>query len=107
MNERRFSNTGDLGIYIRSLNEFKIPEAYSESIDKSESISEFMILGLRLIDGINTEDFYKKYNQDVFSVFENEINECTEAGLLTSTSKMIKLTTKGLDFANKVFRKFI
>ncbi len=104
---RRFSNTGDLGTYIRSLNEFKIPEVYSESIEKSESISEFMILGLRLIDGINTEDFYKKYNQDIFSVFEKEINDCVEAGLLTSTSKTIRLTTKGLDFANKVFRKFI
>ena len=104
---RRFSNTGDLGTYIRSLNEFKIPEVYSESIEKSESISEFMILGLRLINGINTEDFNKKYNQDIFSVFENEINECVEAGLLISTSKTIRLSTKGLDFANKVFRKFI
>lgn len=104
---RRFSNTGDLGTYIRSLNDFKIPEVYSETIEKSEGISEYIILGLRLIDGINTVEFYEKYNQDIFSIYESEINECIEAGLLTSIDKRLKLTTKGLDFANKVFRKFI
>jgi oxygen-independent coproporphyrinogen-3 oxidase len=105
--DRRFSNTGDLGKYIRNLNEYKIPEEYSEAIDEIESAREFMILGLRMIDGISTEDFLDKYNKDIFSVFGNEINECIDAGLLAAEGKMLKLTSRGLNFANKVFRKFI
>ncbi len=106
-NGRRFSNTGDLGIYIRSLNDFKFPEDYSEIVDEEESIKEFMILGLRLIDGISTEDFLLRYKKDIFSVYGTEIDECIDAGLLVSAGKKLKLTAKGLDYANKVFRKFI
>lgn len=107
IDNRRFANTDDIGFYIRSLKEFKIPETYSELIDSKESKSEFMILGLRLIGGLDIEEFQKKYNENIFTVYGNEINECIEAGLLTFSGKKLKLTTKGLNFANKVFRKFI
>lgn len=107
MDNRRFANTDDLGFYIRSLNEFKIPETYSEFIDSKESKSEFMILGLRLIDGIDIDEFKKRYNDNIFNQYGNEINECIEAGLLTAYGKKLKLTDKGLNFANKVFRKFV
>lgn len=106
-NGRRFSNTGDLGDYIRSLNDYKLPEDYAEIIDDEESIKEFMILGLRMIDGISPEEFNNRYNRDIFSVYGNEIDECIEAGLLVSVGKRLKLSSKGLDYANKVFRKFI
>lgn len=107
IDDKRFSNTGSLGEYIHSLKDYKIPEDYSESIDVSESMSEFMILGLRMIKGINTEIFREKYNRDILSIYSDEINECIDAGLMTSSGKMMKLTTRGLDYANKVFRKFI
>ena len=104
---RRYSNTSNLGEYIRSLNEYKIPEDFSETIDETESIKEFIILGLRLIDGIDISDFYTRYSKDIFSIYSAEINECVEAGLMESKNKRLKLTSKGLDLANKVFRKFI
>ncbi|MBN2558450.1 MAG: radical SAM family heme chaperone HemW [Clostridia bacterium] len=106
-NGRRFSNTENLGGYIRSLNEYVIPENYSEEINEEESIKEFMILGLRMTEGVNTQDFYQRYGRDIFSVYGPEINECTEAGLLKAENKQLRLTSRGLDFANKVFRKFI
>ncbi len=106
-NGRRFSNITVLGEYIRSLNELKLPEDYSETIDMEESIKEFMILGLRMTDGISINVFSQKFNRGLYSVYGNEIKDCIDSGLLISNGEKIKLTQNGLDFANKVFRKFI
>lgn len=104
---RRFSNTEIPGDYIRNLDQFKIPEASSEYIDESESMKEFVILGLRMVDGVNINDFRYRYNKDIFSKFKNEIKESIEEGLLQISDSNILLTRIGLDFANQVFRKFI
>ncbi len=104
---KRFSNTEIPGDYIRLLDQYHIPEFNSDIIDEQESMKEFVILGLRMIDGINTNDFKTRFSKDLFSVFRQEISECTEAGLLKTAGQVVQLTTKGLDFANQVFRKFI
>lgn len=106
-NGRRFSNTEIPGDYIRSLDQYHIPEVSAEIIDEKESMKEFVILGLRLISGINTNEFRERYNKDLLVVFRTEIEECVSSDLLMTSGTNIKLTKKGLDFANQVFRKFI
>lgn len=103
----RFSNTTILGDYIRKLNQYEIPTVESETIDENESMKEFVILGLRITKGINVNQFKEKYNKNLLDVFRNEIDECVKSELLSSTGSYFHLTSKGMDFANQVFRKFI
>lgn len=103
----RYSNTENISEYIRSIKKYKIPEIYSENIDKKESIKEYIILGLRLTDGINTKDFKEKYGKDVFHYYGNEIMECIKKNLLEYKNEKIRLTKSGMNLANQVFINFI
>ncbi len=104
---RRYSNTENPSKYIRSLNKYVIPEENSEKIDEKESIKEYIILGLRMTDGITAEDFKQRYGKDIFSCYGPEITECMEENLLESANGKIRLTKTGMDLANQVFLRFI
>lgn len=103
----RYSNETNLGEYIRALKDLRQPLDYTEKITIDESMKEFMILGLRMTKGISIVNFKTKYGIDIYSVYGNKINECIDAGLLIFNDNRLKLTAKGKDFANQVFRKFI
>ena len=105
--KRRFSNTEVPGDYIRSINLYNIPEVFSEEIDQEESMKEFVILGLRMTQGIAARDFQDRYGVDILNVFREQIHECIEENLLHYSGTHYMLTEKGLDFVNQVFSKFI
>ena len=74
---------------------------------KISEIKEFVMLGFRKIDGINKKDFYKKFNIEINQVFEKEILKLKSENLIEEDKDNLKLTLKGLDFANLVFEEFI
>lgn len=104
---KRFSNTDRPEDYICSLSENKIPSKDIQIIDTEESIKEFIILGLRLTDGLNINTFLKRYGQDIFKLFGKQLDSLFEKGLLEHKGEIIKLTPLGLDLANQVFLEFI
>ena len=68
-------------------------------------ISEEMIMGLRLISGINISNVESKYNINLHQKFP-QIKEMIDLKLLTEESGYLKLTKK--DFlGNQVFQIFI
>ena len=103
VNGVRFHNTGSLKSYVSG--GFEKEEA--EILSLKDKMSEFMFLGLRLVDGIKITDFYDKFEQNIFSVYGKEINECVEFGLLAERRGNLRLTDKGIDLSNAVFAKFI
>ena len=71
-----------------------------------------MILRLRLLEGVDCKKAFLKFGIDVIKKFEKEINRMIQNGLLeivesTKNTQCIKLTKKGLDFANIVWKEFI
>jgi len=70
-----------------------------EKITPQEAVSESIILGLRLTEGINESLIPKTHTAEVETLTKNN--------LLTRKNKNICLTEKGLDLANQVFERFI
>ena len=66
-----------------------------------------MILGLRKINGVNITEFKLKFNQNPIYLFRIELNNLVNKGLIEIQENNIKLTNKGLDFANIVWEEFI
>ena len=60
-----------------------------------------------MLEGINLKDFYNKFNIDFFEKFKTEYEKLSNLSLITSENGYIKLTEKGLDFANIVWEEFI
>ena len=106
INNKRFSNTNDLEKYLKIKN-FENNINIHEIQNKEDKIREYMILGLRKINGISISEFERKFRVNPLFYFRFEIDKLTKEKLIEVDLNSIRLTKKGLDFANIVFEEFI
>ena len=106
---KRFSNTDNLQEYLKNINniEFEKNIEVHEIQNKPEKMKEFMMIGLRKIDGVKISDFEKKFRINPLFYFRFEISKLTEEDLIEVDLDNIRLTKKGLDLANQVFEEFV
>jgi len=106
-NGERYSNVEGVSNYIDTVSKNGVFKENVETIDEIESMSEFVILGLRLIDGVNCDEFFERYEKEIFSVYGTQIEMLTKKSLIEHKDSKIKLSPLGLDLANEVFVEFI
>ena len=70
-------------------------------------MKEYMILGLRKINGISIQKFENKFNENPIVLFKKELKKLFNEGLIIIDGDIIRLSNKGLDFANIVWEEFI
>lgn len=68
---------------------------------------EYMLLGLRKIEGVSIQKFKEKFVENPIFLFREEIGKLVEQELLVVDGNWIRLTHKGLDFANLVWEEFV
>ena len=105
LNNVRYSNTKNLNEYLtKSFDETYLIE---EKQTKEDKVKEYMILKLRMIEGVKISEFEKKFGINPLLAFRFEIEKLTKQDLLEVDLDNIKLTEKGLDLANLVFAEFV
>ena len=107
---KRFYNVEDLNKYITNIekNEFKNNIIIEEENRTKEDIAkEYMMLGLRKIEGVSISEFQRKFELNPLFYFRFEISKLQEMDLIEVDLDNIRLTKKGLDLANIVFEEFI
>lgn len=109
INMERFSNTENLEEYIKNIKNEQIQNNYTinEVQNKTTQMKEYMMLGLRKIQGISVSEFKQKFNENPIYLYRIELNKLVEKELIEIDFDNIKLTKKGLDFANLVWEEFI
>ena len=106
----RFGNTSNLDEYLRNCenkdfeNNRIIDEVEKDLFSKEQ---EFMLVGLRMIDGVSIQEFKNKFGENPIFVFKSELSKLVEEGLLMVDFDRIKLTNRGLDLANLVWEEFV
>lgn len=105
----RFSNTSDLEEYIENIEEEEFAQnvRIHERQNHDSMKKEFMLLGLRKLDGISITEFKNRYKENPIFLFRTELNELVEQKLISIGGDKIKLTSKGLNLANLVWEKFV
>lgn len=103
----RFNNVYSVEEYISSITIGEIPVENRHIIDKKEAMTEFMMLGLRLINGVEAGVFQKRYEEDMFGMFAGQVEKLAKKQLIEVEGERIRLTGFGLDLANQVFMEFI
>ena len=68
---------------------------------------EYMLLGLRKIEGISVQEFKLKFVANPIYVYHDKLEKLVEEDLIQIDGDNIKLTNKGLDFANIVWEEFV
>lgn len=86
---------------------FKNVRIIEEIQNKLDMEKEFMMLGLRKLDGISISKFEQKFGENPIYLFRNELQKLVEEDLLEVDLDDIKLTSKGLDLANLVWEQFV
>lgn len=105
LNQMRYSNTENLEEYIANMDSLKY-EIYERQTTE-DTKKEYMLLGLRKIAGVSIQEFKNKFVQNPLFLFHNEIEKLTREGLLIVDGDFIRLTNKGIDFANLVWEEFV
>lgn len=109
LNKKRFGNISNLEKYIQNCNNnnFEKNIIVEEVQDKNQQMNEYMILGLRKIDGISIQQFEEKFNENPIILFRKELQKLYKEKLVLIDGDVIKLSNKGLDLANIVWEEFV
>lgn len=107
IDHKRYYNYNDFNNYFNALDNNSLPIEDIEKIDIEMEMAEVVILGLRLIKGINKKSFYDRFKVRIEDVYRNKLIKLEKQGLLSIEDKYIKLTKLGLDLSNIVFQELL
>ena len=100
----RRSNERDTAKYVSLINREKSAIVQKEIIDAA---SEFVFLGLRLTEGIDLNDYKKRFGIDLIEQYAEDLERLKDLQLVEYTENRLKLTGRGALFSNEVFEVFI
>lgn len=107
INNVRFKNGDNLQAYLKN------PSGCREDrhiLSIGEQMEEFMFLGLRMTEGISSEEFIRCFGKSPEAVYGDVIKKNRDDGLLewrAGTPGRLALTERGLDLANYVMAQFL
>ena len=104
---RRFGNVRGIDEYARLIREGIQPIARQETLTDEDEKAEYIMLRLRLNEGIEFADYFEKFGSDFVEEFDNSVRFCTNAGLIILTENGIAPTVKGFDLQNSLIGKFL
>ncbi len=93
--------------YISLINNGQSPIFWQEELSAPIERSEYVILHLRLAEGVNAEDFQLRYGQSLRSFLSGKIDDVAGLGLVEWKDNYFRLTSKGRLLSNEVFVRIL
>ena len=81
--------------------------ATAESIAPETAMADALILGLRLIDGVDVRDFARRYGASPDDVYGEVLREFEGYAILERTPTHLRLTKRGLLLSNELFQRLL
>ncbi len=109
INSYRISNINSIEEYIKNIEENKPRKnlVFHEKQTLEDKQNEYMLLGLRMLDGVSIQEFKLKFVANPIYLYHDKLEKLTKQELIEIDGDVIKLTNKGLDFANIVWEEFV
>lgn len=99
LNGERYENVAHPREYVRRLQER--PGEHRSAVERAYrppaamAMSDWVTLGVRLIEGFDCREFAAKFGAEVDAVFGAALRECAAAGLLEAAGERVRLTRRG------------
>ena len=105
----RYSNIENVEKYISNIKDKKylINRIIQEKQNLEEKQKEYMLLGLRKINGVSIKEFKNKFGENPIYIFRKELEKLEKMKLIQIDGDEIKLTNKGIDLANIAWQEFV
>ena len=102
-NNTRWKNTDDLNEYLScSDGDFTRCRKEIAQLSVKEQIEETMFLGLRMMKGVNLDEFARQFGQRAQDLYAQVIAKGKTQGLLCEEEGCLRLTKHGIDVSNVV-----
>lgn len=105
----RYKNIEDLEKYIENMEKDNFAKniVIEEIQNREDKMKEYMLLGLRKINGININNFRKKFGTTPLYKYNKELTKLLREELILMDTNNIRLSKKGLNLANMVWEEFV
>jgi oxygen-independent coproporphyrinogen-3 oxidase len=100
---RRWANKRDVGKYVTLVEEQRSPIAERTNLNEEDARSESVFLGLRLMRGLDLEDYRTRFGSDLRDEYDADLRRLREAGLIEIDEGLMRLTRRGALLSNEVF----
>lgn len=103
----RWANVKNVKKFVeRCKNGFSIID-FRERLTSTQKINEFILLGLRMMDGIDLRRLKENLNFDLEKEKKEEISELIKGRFLKRGKNNLRLTTKGILVADSIIQKLV
>ena len=93
---------------LQSGGEMKMRQVVSgEPITPELAMADTLILGLRVVEGVELAQFQQQFGMDALKRFEEELREPFEAGLVEEVGGNLRLTRRGRLLGHEVFARLL
>lgn len=108
-NQVRYSNIEAIEKYIANYEKGKEIDnlIFHEKQTIQSQMKEYMMLGLRKLQGVQIQSFKNKFGQNPIFLYRQELEKLVNEGLVEIDGDFIRLSEKGLDLANLVWEEFV
>ena len=100
---RRWANERDAAKYVELIERGDSPVVERANLTPEDVRSESIFLGLRLMRGIDLNNYRKRFGNDLRDEFNGELDRLSAAGLIELDSDVLRLTKRGALLSNEVF----
>jgi len=100
---RRWANERDTAKYVELIEQETSPVVERTELNDEEARSESIFLGLRLMRGLDLEDYRSRFGADLRAEYSSELVRLSDAGLIEIDEDLMRLTKRGALLSNEVF----
>ena len=101
---KRFDNSSNVYDYLSCES---APMLLARRLTDEDRESEFIMLALRLCEGISLEEYKSRFNKDLLESKKGIIKKYIDAGLMTLADNRLALTERGFYVSNSIICDFI
>ena len=107
MNGLRWTNTRHPRAYVKNVFQNTSIILEAEELTPLGQLSETIIASLRLTKGVELVRLKRRFGDSALDAFASKIAKLKASGLLEQHDEHIRLTTKGVRWANDVMLEFL
>lgn len=105
--EKRFSNTDDMTEYLEQSHQIETLRRDIMMLTKENQMEEYMILGLRMNQGVSEAEFEKRFKISIDTVYGEILNKYEQSGHLQRKQGRVSFTRKGISVSNPILAELL
>lgn len=103
----RTENVRDMEQYLQMLSENKLPIAETTALSDADLASEYIMMSLRLREGLSLSLFSEKFGYDFYDAHKKKLELYIENGFMALEDDRIAFTKKGIQVSNAILCELI